>query len=535
MIVHLNRPVPSLGAAPSPALSTPRAQEAAAARVDRVGVSAAPVRRIGISAPVPAALAPVAPPAPAIPSAPAGPAAREAVPAVLSMEEASPSAEVARPALGTPAYWTAQARHMTDFFARVSVDREEGGFYTHLDADGKVTNPDEKFLMPTSRQVHAYADAFRMTGDLKDLALARHGVDFILRSHVREAPDGGIYFVQRVDRKGQLLEGEAEKPLVINEQTYGLTGLIGYYRITRDPKVLEVIQKGYDYLDQHFSDPVGGGFFDSVDPATGLPNATKSYNSTIYPATSALLELAEVSDGDLQRRVLGKVKELGDLFVRHFPDPKTGFIVENFTSDWKPDWRGWQSQDVAGQKDGEGQPIPIEKATIGVAGHNTQGALFLLRADRLLRQHGLQGEEDSKLWTRTATTLVDGMLERAYDSQNGGWQDVFVRETGQKMWHTNKAFWQQEEGYLATLALARLTGEARYQEATDRTLEFWDRAFLDRRQEAGPDGTVREVSYGDRQTVTRDGAPLADPKGGPGKSSYHSVEMAALAQEIGRW
>lgn len=473
------------------------------------------------SAPAPAPAAVSAPPAPAAAPAPA-PAQ---VPSVLAMDEPSPVAETSRPALGTPAYWTAQARHMTDFFARVSVDREDGGFYTHLDAEGVVTNRDEKVLMPTSRQVYAYAAAYRMTGDLKYLALAKHGVDFILQHHVRTTPDGGVEFLQRVDKKGEPLAGEAEKPLVINEQSYGLTGLIGYYRATKDPEILDVIRRGHETLTRNFTDPVNGGFFDNPG-ATG----TKSYNSTVYPATSALLEIAEGTDGDLQRTALEQVKALAGLFVEHFPDPATGFIVENFTADWKPDWRGWQRQDLAGQSDAEGRPFTVPSGTIGVGGHNTQGALFLLRADRLLRAHGMQSDEDSARWTATARTLVDGMLDRAYDARNGGWHDVFVRETGQKMWHTNKAFWQQEEGYLATLALAQLTGEPRYREATDRTLEFWDRAFIDRRVENG-----ETVSYGDRQTVTADGAPLPDPKGGPGKSSYHSTEMSLLAREIGQW
>lgn len=467
------------------------------------------------------------------PAAPTRPAPVQAAPPAsetAATTEAASVQETGRPALGTPAYWIGQARHMTDFFARVSVDREDGGFYTHLDADGNVTNRDEKVLMPTSRQVWAYATAFQMTGDLKYLALAKHGVDFILEHHVRNAPDGGVYFVQRVDKKGEALEGEEAQPLVINQQSYGLTGLLGYYRATKDPQILEVIRQGHEYLTRHFTDPVNGGFFDTVDPATGAPNATKSYNSTVYPATSALLEIAEHTDGDLQRTALEQVRSLGNLFVEHFPDPATGFIVENFTADWKPDWRGWQSQGLAGQNDAEGRPFEIASGTIGVGGHNTQGALFLLRADRLLKQHGMQSDEESARWTSAARTLVDGMLDRAYDARNGGWHDVFVRETGQKMWHTNKPFWQQEEGFLATLAMQRLTGEERYREATDRTLEFWDRAFLDRRVENGV-----EVSYGDRQTVTADGAPLPDPKGGPGKSSYHSTEMAWLAREIGQW
>ncbi len=520
--------------ASAPAAPAPQSGAAASAPADEVSLAAAPAQN---QTPAPASVSaeqttPAAPPSATRPTA-------LQVPELLTLEEAG-QVETPRPALGTSAFWTAQARDEVDFFARVSVDREQGGFFTHLDADGKVTNPDEKFLMPTSRQVHAYSAAYRMTGDLRYLQLARHGVDFILAHHVQQAPEGGVYFTQRVDRSGAPLD-QAGSSLVINEQTYGLTGLIGYYKATRDPKVLEVIRQGHEYLTKHFSDPVHGGFFDGVDPATGQAATTKSYNSTVYPATSALLELAEIAEGDFREQVLDQVEELGSLFARHFPDPKTGFIVENFTADWQPDWRSWQRQDLGGQTDPAGRPFldatgnPLQSGTIGVGGHNTQGALFLLRADRLLREGGRPDEARSQAWTDVAKGLVDGMLERAYDPQHGGWFDVFVRETGQNMWHTNKAFWQQEEGYLATLALARLTGESRYREAADKTLEFWDQKFMDRRPEAGPDGAISLVSYGDRQTVAADGTPLTDPKGGPGKSSYHTTEMAWLGREIGEW
>ncbi len=59
-----------------------------------------------------------------------------------------------------------------------------------------------------------------------------------------------------------------------------------------------------------------------------------------------------------------------------------------------------------------------------------------------------------------------------------------------------------------------------------------DDRFMDRRPEAGTSGQVSLVSYGDRQKVAADGTPLPDPKGGPGKSSYHTMEMALLGREV---
>lgn len=414
----------------------------------------------------------------------------------------------APPELGSKEYWTNQARHMTDFFAKVSVDSTDGGFYTHIDSAGQVSNPNEKFLMPTSRQVWSYAANYMMTGDSKSLELARHGVDFILAHHMRTDEQGEVYWMQQVDKKGNLVEGADKAPLMINEQTYGLTGLIEYYKATKDPEILDIIQKGHQFITNHYSDSVNGGFFDSVDPQSFEAAHTKSYNSTIYPATSALLEMSDIAEGDWKKQVNGQIKEMADIFVQNFPDPKTGFIKENFTEDWREDWRGWQKQ---------------PEGSIGVTGHNTQGALFLLRADRLLSSEGMITPEESKKYKAAAKAVLNSILDRGYDREHGGWYDVFVRETATNMWHTNKAFWQQEEGYLATLAMSKIDPDPRYAQARDQTLKFWDQYFID-----------REVG-GDRMTVAADGAPLTDPKGGPGKSSYHSTEMAKLAMEINKW
>jgi mannose/cellobiose epimerase-like protein (N-acyl-D-glucosamine 2-epimerase family) len=348
--------------------------------------------------------------------------------------------------------------------------------------------------------------------------------------------------VQLLDKAGRLPEGETDRPvLAINEQTYALTGLIAYYQATqaagsipaieRD-KIVDIIQRGHAFITNHLLDKQYGGFFDRYNLASGTVEFTKSFNSTVYPATSALLDITRIADEPWRRQVCEQIKQLASLFVEHFPDPATGFIKENFKEDWTPEWRDWQKErviketgelsEIAPREGDEADKITV---SIGVAGHNTQGALFLLRAMKLLQAEDMVAPEEASRWYDTAKQLVDNMLERAYDWQYGGWHDVFVRETGQKMWHTNKAFWQQEQGLLATglLALLESGGKGqRYRDATLQTLAFWDRAFID-----------REIG-GDRSVVTREGnPPPGEPKGGPGKSSYHSVEMARLAIELG--
>jgi mannose/cellobiose epimerase-like protein (N-acyl-D-glucosamine 2-epimerase family) len=433
---------------------------------------------------------------------------------------------------------------MCDFFARVSPDPINGGFYTNIDSQGQLMPDTHKWLMPTSRQVYSYAHTYLLTGERQYLDLAKRGVDFMLAHHQNRPRPDEIYWTQQVDAPGTPVPEETatagadRRDLVINEQAYGLTGLIAYYRATPDAaekaRALEAIRAGHNYLTRHFSD-YDGTLFDNVDAASGravgpwsevAPNPavlldgvatpervrtepTKSYNSTVYPATSALLEMAELDDAPTRERALRQVKALAEAFTAHFPPntpdvtsgqpDKSLFIRENFTRDWRTQWRGWQKQ---------------PEGSIGVVGHNFQGAWFLLRAESLLKREGLVELGDHR-YLRAARQIVDNMLScGAFDKQRGGVYDVFVRETGKPMWHTNKAFWQQEQAYCGLKALAARTGEEKYAAAARQVLSFWNDHFID------------DKIGGIHQTVSQDGTPLTDPKGGPGISSYHAVEMA---------
>ena len=133
------------------------------------------------------------------------------------------------------------------------------------------------------------------------------------------------------------------------------------------------------------------------------------------------------------------VEELADQVADHFLDPQTGWIVENFTTDWRPDWRGWQKQTVD-------TPQGKRDFTIGVTGHNFQAAWFLMRAVEFPEIPITSRQK----YLETARNILSSMLaSRAIDRMNGGVFDVFKREDGQNMWHTNKAWWQQAEGILA--------------------------------------------------------------------------------------
>lgn len=309
----------------------------------------------------------------------------------------------------------------------------------------------------------------------------------------------GPYFLSAVDPSGTVLN--EKNVLIVNEQAYGLNGLVALYQRTRSPELLQTISEFYESFFKRFHDPVGGGFFDGFELSSGQPTQTKSYNSTVYVATAFLLELA-TTNAQMSQRYLPAIFELTDIVANHFIDKSTGWIVENFDRNWRPSWRDWQKQ-------GE--------FTVGVVGHNFQAAWLLLRVSELSDP----GSPRHAQYREAAKYILQSMLNRgAVDHELGGFFDSFKRETSTPMWNTNKAWWQQAEGILA-LALAERLGVLNTPEAKtakDRAIDFYFNNFVDR------------VGGGEFAVLDRSGRPNSDTeqngKGNLGKSTYHTVELA---------
>ena len=119
-----------------------------------------------------------------------------------------------------------------------------------------------------------------------------------------------------------------------------------------------------------------------------------------------------------------------------------------------------------------------------------------------------------------AEQLVESVLQKGYDHQNGGPYKDYDRMTGQMlMWgqaDTAKAWWQMEQAVTAGLVLDYLTEKpgAPYLKMADETLNFFMTHFVDH--------TYGEV-YENR---TKYGAQIWDTnKGSSGKAAYHSTEL----------
>jgi 2-keto-3-deoxy-L-rhamnonate aldolase RhmA/mannose/cellobiose epimerase-like protein (N-acyl-D-glucosamine 2-epimerase family) len=412
-----------------------------------------------------------------------------------------------------PKLWDNSIAHANDFFIKKGWDYVSGSFHSEIANDGTVAS-DLRYIIASSRMVYGLAHGSVV--DPNYLNYANLEAAFIL-DKMMSADETGPYFNSVVDRKGASSH-EYETKLVVNEQAYGLNGLVALFAKTESPDLLRKIEEIFSSFYTRFHDEEFGGFFDKFDRSANRPVRTKSYNSTVYVATSFLIDLAKLPTLN-KAKYIATVKELADIVSQHFVDNTTGWIIENFTPDWRPDWREWQKQTI---ETSEG----FQTFTIGITGHNFQAAWFLMRAaefseiPELSRQQYLDG----------ALNILTSMLKsRAIDRESGGVFDAFKREDGQTMWNSNKAWWQQAEALLAltkALSINLFTDPAialDAQDVRDSILTFYFAHFIDYN------------GGGEFPVVQKNGTPITtENKGQLGTATYHQVELAKFMKDYAK-
>ncbi len=389
----------------------------------------------------------------------------------------------------------------------------------NVDANGAVKDT-KLSALTQSRHLYGLVQAAGTTGNPQYLQRARELADTLLTKFVGREVDGKPvppYFHEQVELNGAAAVSHASAAggdnLTVNQQAYGLSGLVALYGATKDPALLKEIRALHNAFVERFYDDRAGGFFDHAHADGSGADGLKSYNSTVYVAMSYLADLAAVDTAPGAPDYRGQLRELADLVTDKFPDPTTGFIVENFDADWRPAWREWQVQQAPSA---QGAP---ETFSIGIVGHNTQAAWFLLR---MFEQTGDAAYRD------TAVTLMNNMLAKGYDAEHGGFFNAAKREEtrpGERwMWGTNKAWWQQAEGMQALMLADKLGVLDRMQgggvsgrQALEDTLRFWPH--------------FTQPGGGEYAEVARDGTPVPGDLGGFGKATYHVSQLAEVARD----
>jgi mannose/cellobiose epimerase-like protein (N-acyl-D-glucosamine 2-epimerase family) len=406
----------------------------------------------------------------------------------------------------TPGFWVEQASALGAWWHDCARDHEYGGYFTNIGQCGELLDgPDafDKWGYIVSRTVYALATAFSLTGNKDLLDSAKQGCAFLLdRATFRQS--GHAFFHTRMDRQGRRHSDDVD---VVNifTQIYALTGLIAYYDVSRDSAVGQRIVDGVRALLSIFLDTEHGGFFDAVSHGTLRPIAgmtdSKSFNSIVDPLSATFFFLANSGLGARCPETDGLIDALCRLIIEHFVVPAERFIQEIFDRSWHPREPSWRNP----------YNTPYQAAEVGA---NLKTAWVLLR-----------GMAETHVDSRGATlTHVRRILENlratgAWDPLRGGWFARVERAgafnaPGRHMWHTNKIWWQQEEGIVVHLLAYLSMGDQTYLETAQLGIRFWLTYFVD------------SVNGGVFDTVSIDGDPVVRQKGCWLKSGYHELELA---------
>lgn len=375
-----------------------------------------------------------------------------------------------------------------------AYDSTYGGFFTNVDKQGNVISSWglNKNLQTQTRDAYGFTRAYQLTGDTLYLQKAKQALSFMVNS-AWDNSYGGWY--SSIDRLGNPTNPGGNKNAF--DQHYALLGLTAYFEATGDTSIKAWIDKSYINNEQKLWDNRENylGYFDYANFNWTQKNG-KSFNATVDALTTHLFSLYLLT-GDLSyKEKAGKIVDnILDYFVASMSSQVIGF-VEKYNSSW-----AWNNSE-----------------TMTLMGHVLKTAWCLGRMHQLFPDTSL---------VSASKKLIEDVLLKGYDHTYGGPYKDYNRVTGEMlMWgnpDTAKAWWQMEQGVTAGLMLYDITGDAKYLEMADETLQFFMNYFVD---------PVYGEVYENR---TRRGEETwGEHKGNGNKAAYHSIELGYYVYLYGK-
>jgi len=360
------------------------------------------------------------------------------------------------------------------FWERFSVDRDYGGFITHLARDGSGTGCTDKFLVMQARMVYSFAAGAELGGPAEWLGLADQGAVFLMQ-HFRDRVHDGWFW--STSRQGQ--------PMSIAKRTYGHAfvayALAEYGRIAHNSRALASATHTWSLISDRLWDAEGGGAIEACD-REWKPSERSYTMGTHLHLLEALLALNAAAQGD---RYWREIRSLSDLVVTRMVAADHHCGLERFSRDW----------------------VCTSRDSVNY-GHNLEAAWLLLRVHRI---------ESSPAYRDTARTFLDYALQFGLDVDHGG---VFSHgPLGRPATIREKIWWVQTEALVAFLLGYLVFRDSRYWEAFLNVADFCLRRLYD-------------PEHGEWFASTdEEGTPRQTDKGSEWKAAYHVTQACAYADE----
>jgi mannose/cellobiose epimerase-like protein (N-acyl-D-glucosamine 2-epimerase family) len=386
------------------------------------------------------------------------------------------------------------------------IDKDNGGYLTHFDKDGKNTGEDEKSLIAQTRCLYTISSAIRAGyGDEKYVRMAKHGVDFLIEK-MWDNEYGGFYWM--MDRGGKVKIDQK----IIYGHSFAMYSLSEYTLATGDQRGIDYAGKVFDMIQKYCVDTMYGGYWEMFHRdwticgpgSQGGDRKTLDVHMHLMEAFTTLFECTKL---EVHRRKLLEIIEILIYRILH-PVYKTG--LPQFFKDWQvaPQIKfdiiwGWDRFSAEGQKG---------NATDNTCfGHNVEFAWLLIYALSIL-------EIDPTSYSDLLRLIFDHTVNNGIDFEFGG---VYVEGSHSGgVYDKEKEFWQQAEVLIGLLDAVIMFGEDKYWAAYKNVHRF---VF---------DKVVNRGVGEWYPLLTRRGEPIWTHMGHSWKINYHTVR--SMIQSIRR-
>lgn len=366
------------------------------------------------------------------------------------------------------------------FWLDKMIDREQGGFYGRMRADGVVEKDAPKGAILTGRILWSMSAAYRITHNPEYLDAATHAKRFLL-DKLYDKEFGGVYWSVEADGT----------PLDTKKQFYALGfaiyGLSEYVRATGDEEALSYAIRLYDAIEEHSHDRRYGGYIEATTRQWGEiedmrlstkdRNDRKSMNTHLHIIEPYANLLRVWRSDELVESVCG----LLDTFEKHIIDAETSHLRLFFDDEW-------QSQ-----------------SDVVSYGHDIEAAWLLIEAAQVVGDEALI-DHFGKVAQRIAAAAAEGL------NADGSMSYEYTPSSGER--DDDRHWWVQAESVVGYYYMWHLFGDETALARATAAWEYIEREIIDR--EGGEWWWSRKADG----TINR-----SDDKAGFWKCPYHNSRM----------
>jgi N-acylglucosamine 2-epimerase len=358
------------------------------------------------------------------------------------------------------------------FWVRHGIDRECGGFLTHLTREGAVYGTDKPIWF-AGRGTWLFAELYRVYGESSFRELALHGARF-LDAHGFDT-DGRMYFL--VDRTG--------RPLRQRRYHYSDVFAVLAYAALASIGISQYRERATARFDRLVHD-------------LNTPDPHPKVNPAVRPTRSLSPVMCLLAVADAVQPIVGaRAEAIIDTAVtevfEHFVRSEDATVRETVSAD--------------------GSLLDTPEGRVMNPGHAIETAWFMLEIAR---------RRDDRVLLGRALKVLDGSLARGWDAEYGG-LFYFIDVAGLPspyLEHDMKLWWPHCEALYATLLAHHLTGDEAYADHFQRVHD-WTFAHF-------PDPEHGEwFGY-----LRRDGSVASTMKGGLWKGPFHIPRAVMLCHQL---